>query len=106
MSSLGSFTWSGSAYTFDAGAEYTGTASTSTGAGTVWLAQSNTITASQFSVAGFGGDDAVTTNTSTGLVFLGQSNVINANSIILASNSYRSSATGTLEFARAQSIPP
>ena len=102
MSGLGAFTYNGASYTFDAGSEYTGTASTSNGAGTIWLAASNTITANRFGVASNGSQDLVTTNVSTGLVYLGQVNAINAATIEVADNgnaNQRTSVAGTLQFA-------
>ena len=100
MSNLGAFNYNGSNNDiFDAGSQYTGTALPSIGAGTVWLAASNAITASRFGVASNGSYDEVTTNVSTGLVYLGQTNVINASTVEVAYNNFRSSANGTLEFA-------
>ena len=110
MSSLGAFAYNGGSYTFDVGAEYAGSSSTlsSAGAGTVFLAASNTITASVFGVASNGSQDEVTTNVSTGLAYLGQSNVINASAFQVANNgntNQRTSTGGTLQFA-AGSVNP
>ena len=102
MSSLGAFAYNGAAYTFDVGNQYTGTASTSTGAGTVWLAASSSITANRFGVASNGSEDQANGSVSTGVVYLGQSNAINANTVLVAYNNStneRSSVAGTLEFA-------
>jgi fibronectin-binding autotransporter adhesin len=102
MSSLGAFSYNGPGYTFNVGGEYTGTTSTSNGAGTVWLAGSNSITANVFGVASNGSEDEVTTNVSTGLVYLGQSNAINSATIEVADNgntNQRTSTAGTLQFA-------
>ena len=103
MSNIGAFTYNGPSYTFDAGNQYIGVVAgsgpSSNGAGTVWLAASNTITANVFGVASNGSEAEVTTNLSTGLVYLGQANVINATQVQVAYNNQRSSMSGTLEFA-------
>ena len=103
MSNLGTFNYNGASYIFDAGNQYigvfAGSGPSSNGAGTVWLAASNTITASRFGVASNGSEAEVSTNVSTGLVYLGQANVINATQVQVAYNNQRSSMSGTLEFA-------
>ncbi len=99
MSNVGTFNYNGASYIFDVGAQYTGATLSSNGAGTLWLAASNTITANRFGVASNGSNDQVSGSTSTGVVYLGQANVINAATIEVGYNNQRSSVSGTLEFA-------
>ncbi|MBP6602574.1 MAG: autotransporter-associated beta strand repeat-containing protein [Verrucomicrobiales bacterium] len=80
MSGLGNFLFVNSLKSFSVGGRTDNASAAVTGSGTLFLAKTNSITASTFGISPYGNGNS---SSNSGTVHLGQTNTINANSVVI-----------------------